>query len=88
MQFDNFILGRKDKEAFEFTFMSKYYKYFYYTKYKMFHRLDGPALQKIGYGGPNYYIDGEFFSEEDYWKHPDVLAFKFLKTHPELEAFV
>lgn len=26
--------------------------------------------------------------EREYWEHPDVKAFKYLKEHPELEAFV
>lgn len=50
-----------------------------------FHHLDGQAIE---YGdNKGYRINGQPYSEEEYWKHPAVLAYKYLKEHPELQAF-
>lgn len=50
------------------------------------HRLDGPAYE---YGfSKTYYINGVYYDEKEYWKHPEVLKFKYLQEHPDLEAFV
>ena len=51
------------------------------------HRLDGPAVEYPD-GGKFYYIDEIVYRESDYWNHPDVLAYRYLKEHPELEGFV
>lgn len=51
------------------------------------HRLDGPVIEYAN--GAKYYCVGNVsYNEKDYWNHPNVLAFKYLKEHPELEAFV
>lgn len=51
------------------------------------HRLDGPAIEYAD-GYKFYYIDGFPYKEEEYWNHPKVKEFKYLKDHPELEPFV
>lgn len=51
------------------------------------HRLDGPAVEYTD-GRKSYYIDGICYSEEDYWKHPKVKEYLYLKEHPELESFI
>ena len=43
------------------------------------HRLDGPAIQTQR--ACKFWIHGEQFSEEEYWKQPEVLALK--KVKPE-----
>lgn len=69
---------------------------FWYQHHK-FHRLDGPAMEYrlfdrdgslIHTGGTLYYINSDSYEEEDYWKHPEVKRYMYLKEHPELEAFV
>lgn len=58
------------------------------------HRLDGPAVSHRYKSNPkiilksNYYIDGVFFHKEEYWNHPEVIRYKYLNEHPELEGFV
>lgn len=51
------------------------------------HRLDGPACETLD-GIKYYLIQDYFYSEKDYWNHPDVIAYAYVKEHPELEAFV
>lgn len=58
-----------------------------YRQHDKLHRLDGPAII-LFYNTKEFFIEDIEFSEEEYWRHPDVLAFKYLKEHPELEAFV
>lgn len=53
----------------------------------IYHRLDGPALSYAS-GIVYYFIDNELFNKKDYWKHPEVIKYQYLKEHPELEAFV
>lgn len=57
-------------------------------QYNQYHRLDGPAIEYTD-GIKSYYIDGGFrLQEKDYWKHPKVKEYLYLKEHPELEGFV
>lgn len=49
------------------------------------HRLDGPAVEDQL--GVVFYIEDTRLSEEDYWKHPKVIQYKYLKEHPELKPF-
>lgn len=56
-------------------------------QYNKQHRLDGPAVEGLPYER-SYHINGICYAEKDYWNHPEVLKFKYLKEHPELEAFV
>lgn len=58
----------------------------YWLQNNLYHRLDGPAIV-LTYG-EYYHINGIKYSEKNYWKHPEVLKFKYLQEHPELEAFV
>lgn len=51
------------------------------------HRLDGPGSVDPG-GFQFYWINGERFEENEYWNHPDVLAYQYIKTHPELAHFI
>lgn len=51
------------------------------------HRLDGPGSIDGG-GFKIYYINGVYYDEKEYWKHPDVLAYQYIKTHPELAHFI
>jgi len=46
------------------------YSWYYHGK---LHRLDGPALEQPHH--KKFYINGRSYSEENYWKHPDVIAF-------------
>jgi hypothetical protein len=49
-----------------------------------FHRLDGPAIIK-----PNhieFYINGQHFSESEYWKQPEVLLQKKVKPEDRQNA--
>lgn len=76
------IFHNEDEPALEYKEGSK--QWYQHDKQ---HRLDGPAIEYSD-GGKSYYINDIAYEEENYWKHPDVLAFKYLKEHPELEAFV
>lgn len=51
-------------------------------------RLDGPAFQYKDGLVKRFLINHDYLSEEDYWKHPDVIAYRYLQEHPELEGFV
>lgn len=68
-----------------------------YVKNGNFHRLDGPAYIYVPEGYAEYWIDGkliafststDIYSPEKYWNHPDVVAYKYLKEHPELQGFI
>jgi hypothetical protein len=48
------------------------------------HRLDGPAMIWPD-GKRHYYVHGMNCSEENYWKHPEVIAAQ--KPIPYIEAF-
>lgn len=37
-----------------------------------FHRLDGPAVPLNN----SYYILGQYLTENEYWNHSDVIAYK------------
>lgn len=63
------------------------YEYFYVDDYHCLHRLDGPVFKKLDTGFIGYYIDGIDFNEKDYYNHPEVLKYKYLQQHPEMEAF-
>lgn len=77
---DTYILHNEGEPAIEHKNGNKYW-----LQYGKFHHLDGQA---IGYGdNKGYRINGQPYSEEEYWKHPAVLAYKYLKEHPELQAF-
>lgn len=67
-------------------YYQKYYEYYYVNADGIISRLDGPAL-KYTNGFLMFVVQGSKIEEEDYCKHPDVLAFKYLKEHPELESF-
>lgn len=49
------------------------------------HKIDGPASNDTP---NNYAIDNIYYHEKEYWNHPEVIAFKYLKEHPELQAFI
>ena len=51
------------------------------------HRLDGPAVEYKN-GRKYYYIDHIPYWEDAYWEHPQVIQYKYLKEHPELEGFI
>ena len=43
-----------------------------------FHRLDGPAIiWSSGYA--SYYVNNVEYSEQEYWNHPLVIAYKLEK---------
>lgn len=74
-----------DIEAFEYFSRFLYY----YADYACYaYRLDGPAFEYKKSGIKKFLINREFILEEDYWKHPDVIKYNYLKEHPELEAFI
>lgn len=55
------------------------------------YRLDGPTCKRRLDGEILFVINinnGVLFSEKEYWEHPDVKAYAYLKEHPELEGFV
>lgn len=56
----------------------------YYYHNDLLHRLDGPADNYYNL----YYIFGTNYSEIAYWNHPEVLKYKYLQEHPELQAFI
>lgn len=62
-------------------------KYRWYIKgTHLLHNEGKPAIEYAN--GAKYYCVGNVsYNEKDYWNHPNVLAFKYLKEHPELEAF-
>lgn len=47
------------------------------------HRLDGPAIIWES-GNEEYLINGEFFSKEQFSKHPDVLKYKMLQEAKQM----
>lgn len=52
-----------------------------------YHRLDGPAIE-CEKNHKYYYIDFTPYSKKDYWNHPRVKEYLYIKEHPELEGFV
>lgn len=63
------------------------------NKKECIYRLDGPTLEYKQESSsikhpPVYVIEGHAVSSNEYWNHPDVKAYAYLKAHPELEAFV
>lgn len=76
-----YILHNEGEPAYETI---NAYKSWYQND--LLHRLDGPAVEH-GNDRQDYYINNFYYKEKDYWKHPDVLAFKYLQEHPELRAF-
>lgn len=74
-------------------FSHSYYTSAFYCFYISFldkiHRIGGPALKfKNRSLLSEYYIDGNKLSKKAYYKHPEMLKYKFLKTHPELQGFI
>lgn len=56
-------------------------------------RLDGPAYiytpsKESIPTNELYYINGQLFSKENYWKHPDVIKYQYLKNNPHLTPFI
>lgn len=68
--------------------MCNEFLYFYVDSDCIAARLDGPAFQYKDSLVKKFLINHEYISEEDYWNHPDVIAYKYLKEHPELDAFI
>lgn len=65
------------------------YKCYFINEEERLHNLNGPAVKRRLTKEVYYYINGnQIYSEEDYWKHPDVIAYQYLKEHPELESFI
>ena len=42
------------------------------------HRIDGPAVEDAD-GTKEWYLNGKKYSEEKYWKHPEVVAHRKLR---------
>ena len=76
------LLHNEGKPAFEYNDGSKYW-----IQHNRFHRLDGPSIEFVS-GYNNHYIYDVSYSKEDYWNHPKVKEYMYLKEHPELESFV
>lgn len=51
------------------------------------HRLDGAAIESTN-GYKSYFINNLSYNEKDYWNHPKVKEYAYLKKHPELESFL
>lgn len=79
---NTWIVHNEGEPAMEYSNRNK--SWYQHDKY---HRLDGPAYEEAN-SYKRYYINDVSYEEEEYWNHPDVLAFKYLKKHPELKAFV
>lgn len=54
----------------------------------IYHNLNGPAIVSINHDYIKYYINNVNFSESHYWGHQSVIQYQYLKSHPELQAFV
>ncbi len=48
----------------------------------LLHRLDGPAIERPN-GYKAWWVNGEEYTEEEYWQHPDVIAHKANTTKPK-----
>jgi len=59
----------------------------FWCQHDKYHRLDGPAIEYAD-GDKSYYIDSLSYKEKDYWNHPKVKEYMYLKEHPELESFL
>lgn len=79
---DTNIIHNEGEPAVEYQGGTKYW----YQHHKK-HRLDGPAIEWAN-NIKEYCIYNFPYEEEYYWKHPDVLAYQYLKEHPELEGFI
>lgn len=88
---EEYLLYKKNNPEIDvdrFEYFIGRFLYFYSNDLCYAHRLDGPAFEYKENNLKKFLINREYISEEDYWKLPDVLAFKYLKDHPELEAFI
>lgn len=63
------------------------YQHFFVNEKGFHHRLDGSSIKYYNHI-EQYFINNFLYSKDHYWNHPDVIAYKYLKEHPELEAFV
>lgn len=78
---DKPILHNEGEPAVEYNNGNKYW-YQHGEK----HRLDGPAIEYAN-GYEEYYINNKrFLKEEDYWKHPEVIAYKERQNNMEYET--
>ena len=50
---------------------------FWYLNGKL-HRIDGPVAEYTN-GNKFWYLNDKEYSEEEYWKHPEVVAFRKLR---------
>lgn len=71
-----------------FEYLQKKFLYCYSDCSGYFYRLDGPAYELKEDGKQVFYTKYGLVSEEQYWKDPDVIKYKYLKEHPELKAFI
>ena len=75
-----------------FEHLLKTYYFCYVNNLIQSHNLDGPSTQLTttfdNMPGLRYYINDKCYDEKDYWNHPDVIQYQYLKQHPELEGFV
>lgn len=83
----------------EFTSYCETFYYFYVRGFNIsnrdvLYRLDGPTYKVkeeklfLNEEQISFMINGIGVEGEEYWKHPDVIAYMYLKDHPELEGFV
>lgn len=68
--------------------MCNEFLYYYVDDSCVAARLDGPAFQYKDNSTKRFLINYGYVSEYDYWKHPDVIAYRYLQEHPELEGFI
>lgn len=59
----------------------------FWLQQNKYHRLDGAAIEYTN-GYKSYCINTLSYKEEDYWNHPAVKEYIYLKEHPELESFL
>ena len=78
-----YIIHNEDEPAIEYKNGNKCW--YQHNKY---HRTDGPAIEYTD-GHKYYWINGDrSYEEEEYWNHPKVKEYMYLKEHPELECFI
>lgn len=80
--------------ALPFRFYKTNFKYYFVNNIGIPHYLNGPSAENTGTsnglpeGTLHFSVNGFDYIEEEYWKHPDVIAYQYLLKHPELESFV
>lgn len=82
--FNQIASKRRD---YAFRFYRDSFKYYYINLEGDDHCLNGPSAETIE-GKIYFYINGLCFPETSYWDHPDVIAYQYIKDHPEMAAFV